>query len=172
MPNMATSSHTPDAIAVMHFGRSWDSHELEDACPCPKAPCGLVSRDNLNPDCDQHPTNRMKTLRQSHPADECPGPTAPKPPPTVEEIARRTVRRRIQNAAQKLKNMAEEVERELRRLPTDDADRRTTHAQAVVNVQHTILWGLANLNLSELVNDAYEADTARAARLSAAPTEH
>jgi hypothetical protein len=97
---------------------------------------------------------------------------SPEPARTTEDIARRVIVRRIERTAQKLRQMAEEVEREVRRLPTNDADRRNSHAQAVANVQHTVLWGLANMNLSELVADAYEADTARAARLSANPTEN
>lgn len=56
-----------------HVGRSWSGTVLEDECPCSKAPCGLVDQTNLNPDCDQHPSFRMKTMRQGHPADKCPG---------------------------------------------------------------------------------------------------
>ena len=32
-----------------HVGRSWTTHELEDACPCPQAPCGLVLFDTIDP---------------------------------------------------------------------------------------------------------------------------
>lgn len=55
-----------------HIGRSWAGHEIEDACPCPKAPCGLVDPDKANPDCEHHPLTRSKSMRQGHPADQCP----------------------------------------------------------------------------------------------------
>jgi len=53
-----------------HYGRAWAGHEIEDACPCIKAPCGLVARSV--PECTQHRAD--KSTRQSHPADACPGP--------------------------------------------------------------------------------------------------
>ncbi|MFB7919246.1 hypothetical protein, partial [Streptomyces sp. NPDC056061] len=57
-----------------HIGRSWDGPgDLEAMCPCPKAPCGLVDRDNVADSCEQHPPTRCKTIRTSHPADECSG---------------------------------------------------------------------------------------------------
>ncbi|MFJ8992652.1 hypothetical protein ACIRQH_19925 [Streptomyces sp. NPDC102279] len=54
-----------------HFGRSWSGHDLEDACPCTKAPCGLVAE--VAAECTEH--NGTKSTRQSHPADACPGAT-------------------------------------------------------------------------------------------------
>lgn len=72
---------TPDelradaATVVWHVGRSWTGTAIEDVCPCPKTPCGLVV--DLNPDCDQHRGNR--TTRQGHPADRCPGSRAEAP---------------------------------------------------------------------------------------------
>lgn len=56
-----------------HFGRAWAGHAIEDACPCTKAPCGLVAE--TSPECTEHSTT--KSTRQSHPADACPGPDAP-----------------------------------------------------------------------------------------------
>jgi hypothetical protein len=53
-----------------HIGRSWSDHPLEDACSCPKAPCGLVVLGNTDPACPQH--HPEKTIRQSHPLSECP----------------------------------------------------------------------------------------------------
>ncbi|MFB7823852.1 hypothetical protein [Streptomyces hydrogenans] len=57
-----------------HIGRSWGgpSH-IEALCPCPLAPCGLVDRDNVDSECQQHPVGRMKTIRESHAAEDCPG---------------------------------------------------------------------------------------------------
>jgi hypothetical protein len=56
-----------------HVGRSWFGHEIEDACPCPKTSCGLVDLANTDPECVQHPVERMKTIRQGHREDDCPG---------------------------------------------------------------------------------------------------
>ncbi len=58
---------------VWHVGRSFEGHPLEDECPCPKEPCGLVMLSRAAPECDQHPMSRNKTIRQSHLAERCPG---------------------------------------------------------------------------------------------------
>jgi hypothetical protein len=42
---------------------------LEDACPCPKAPCGLVMAEKVDPKCPQHATSAARTIRQGHEAD-------------------------------------------------------------------------------------------------------
>ncbi|MET9776093.1 hypothetical protein ABZ023_17865 [Streptomyces sp. NPDC006367] len=57
-----------------HIGRSFPGMEphLEAACPCPKAPCGLVVEEQASEACGQHHYTAAKTMRQSHPADECP----------------------------------------------------------------------------------------------------
>ena len=58
---------------IFHFGRSWSGPgPLEADCPCPKTPCGLVSSDNVAPDCQQHPAERCKTMRTVHLAEDCP----------------------------------------------------------------------------------------------------
>lgn len=57
---------------AFHFGRAWSGHEIEDACPCPQAPCGLVSSHEVRPDCGHHAMVAAKTLRQRHVATECP----------------------------------------------------------------------------------------------------
>jgi hypothetical protein len=54
-----------------HVGRTWKGHEVEDGCPCPKEPCGLVSLAKVDPDCPQHSIAAGKTMRQSHPASSC-----------------------------------------------------------------------------------------------------
>ncbi|WP_050987906.1 hypothetical protein [Streptomyces sp. W007] len=57
-----------------HIGRSWAGPEhLEALCPCPKAACGLVDRDNMSDVCKQHPPENMKTIRTSHRPEDCPG---------------------------------------------------------------------------------------------------
>lgn len=59
-----------------HVGRSWTAHPLEDACPCPQEPCGLVALSKVDPECQQHAGAAAKTFRQSHRAEDCPA----KPP--------------------------------------------------------------------------------------------
>lgn len=55
----------------MHIGRSFgDLHPIEDECPCPQEPCGLVSKDKIDPSCTQHVGT--KTIRQAHLESECP----------------------------------------------------------------------------------------------------
>jgi hypothetical protein len=53
-----------------HHGRAWVGHAVEDACPCPQELCGLVS--TPDPNCSEHSLLGMKTIRQSHPAADCP----------------------------------------------------------------------------------------------------
>ena len=55
-----------------HMGRSFTGHDLEDDCPCPKAPCGLVISDRVE-ECPQHSWWAAKTIRQMHDASDCPG---------------------------------------------------------------------------------------------------
>lgn len=55
-----------------HYGRSFGGPAwIEAHCPCPKEACGLVM--TPDPGCADHPFARMKTIRVSHPADQCPG---------------------------------------------------------------------------------------------------
>ena len=58
-------------IGDVHVGRAWRGTELEDKCPCPKEPCGLVALSKVDPDCPQHSLAAGKTLRQSHFASLC-----------------------------------------------------------------------------------------------------
>lgn len=62
-----------------HIGRSWEGHGIEDDCPCPKAPCGLVVQETASEACDQHPPSARRSIRQSHPADQCPARERPAP---------------------------------------------------------------------------------------------
>lgn len=55
-----------------HFGRSFTGHLLEDSCPCPKAPCGLVGGDTEAVYCDQHSIMATRTIRQMHDEFDCP----------------------------------------------------------------------------------------------------
>jgi hypothetical protein len=62
----------PRHVEHWHVGRSWVDTRLEDVCPCPKEPCGLVVLARADPDCPEHPPARFKSMRQGHPADRCP----------------------------------------------------------------------------------------------------
>lgn len=65
-------SHAPAESTTWHYGRAGSGTEIEDGCPCPKAPCGLVvGLQVFGGPCTQHTV--VKTIRQSHPADACPG---------------------------------------------------------------------------------------------------
>lgn len=59
-----------------HLGRSFNGTAIEDDCPCPKAPCGLIIGGQESPECGQH--HPGKTIRQGHAPDQCPG-TPPRP---------------------------------------------------------------------------------------------
>lgn len=67
----------------LHVGRAFTGTDLEDSCPCPKAPCGLVIQDMADPACDQHPIDAAKTMRQIHRARLCPGHRAAPVPAAV-----------------------------------------------------------------------------------------
>lgn len=59
----------------LHMGRAWTGTAAEDACPCPKAPCGLAVSDP-GVTCDQHnPADwrDARTMRQMHTSEQCPG---------------------------------------------------------------------------------------------------
>lgn len=65
-PMSSNTAHT------LHVGRSWwPAHPIEDECPCPKAPCGLVPIASADPSCDQHAPARAKSLRELHAAAHC-----------------------------------------------------------------------------------------------------
>lgn len=56
-----------------HVGRTWSDNRLEQLCPCPLEPCGLVALDKTHPECEEH-TTRARTMRQIHEAADCPSP--------------------------------------------------------------------------------------------------
>ena len=59
--------------ADLHVGRSWTSHPLEDECPCPQEPCGLIAMSKIVAECPQHALGAAKTFRQTHMPENCPG---------------------------------------------------------------------------------------------------
>ncbi|MCF0086656.1 MULTISPECIES: hypothetical protein [unclassified Streptomyces] len=68
-----------------HLGRSFRgmSPDIETACPCPKAACGLVIREQVTKKCREHHVSAAKTIRQTHTADQCPGAPQPEDPAAV-----------------------------------------------------------------------------------------
>jgi hypothetical protein len=70
--------------AGFHIGRGWEGHEIEDACPCPQEPCGLVDLGRAADDCDQHHPLKARSTRQGHSLANCPGPPDPAPDLTEE----------------------------------------------------------------------------------------
>lgn len=68
------------AGVVLHLGRSWSGTDLEDGCPCLKAPCGLVVSTGTAPDCVEHGyLHPPRTMRQGHPVERCPAVTVLEP---------------------------------------------------------------------------------------------
>lgn len=56
----------------LHVGRRFTGPDrISYECDCPKQPCGLTLMSEWLPDCPFH--GGTKTIRQSHPADACPG---------------------------------------------------------------------------------------------------
>jgi hypothetical protein len=72
--------------AGWHVGQAWSGTEIEDACPCPKAPCGLIDVADTSAKCHEHPIKWGKSIRQGHEPGECPA------IPTVEEPHHRAAR--------------------------------------------------------------------------------
>lgn len=65
----------PSMLSNTHIGRSFTGHGLEDSCPCPQEPCGLVSTERITRACPQHGFEAARTIRQSHEAGSCPAAT-------------------------------------------------------------------------------------------------
>lgn len=63
---------TLDPNVRLHYGRSWSGTDLEDDCPCGKAPCGLVDSLLVDENCPQHAVGASKTIRQLHYNIFCP----------------------------------------------------------------------------------------------------
>jgi hypothetical protein len=68
-------------ITGFHIGRSWEGHEIEDECPCPQEPCGLIDLGRAVDECDQHNPLKARSTRQGHSLANCPGPSVPKEAP-------------------------------------------------------------------------------------------
>lgn len=55
------------------MGRAWSGHAIEDTCPCPQEPCGLIDVDRADEKCKEHGWYAFKTMRQGHKAEDCKG---------------------------------------------------------------------------------------------------
>lgn len=60
-------------MSVRHIGRSFPGGNwVEESCPCPQEPCGLIDQDKVDPRCTQHTWSAAKTIRQMHYLEDCP----------------------------------------------------------------------------------------------------
>lgn len=80
---------------------------------------------------------------------------------TQEELATARLRRNIVAMAERLRKLADEVERETGAFDRVGSQGRPDYASVAVNVQHTVLWGVANLSLDKLTESAWWADEVR-----------
>lgn len=79
----------------------------------------------------------------------------------VEKSYANVIARQLGTIAGRLRDLADSAEREARDLTKVPGPGRATYASVVSRVQHEILWGLANLNLSSLTDNAQQADEYR-----------
>lgn len=66
--------------------------------------------------------------------------------------------KQLEGIAARLRDVADQVEREATLRETPYIDGTPKHAIAAEQVIHAVTWGVANLNLSGLVHDAAQAD--------------
>lgn len=88
-------------------------------------------------------------------------------PPSVEQYAAGHLRDRIQGVAARLRDLAERVDRFADDVSRVGGPGRSSYANVAAEVQHEVLWGLANLSLDGLTQAAETPDLARARRLAA-----
>ncbi|MER5608295.1 hypothetical protein AB0F93_03560 [Micromonospora tulbaghiae] len=71
----------PAAVTVdrMHFGLSATGNDIEQQCPCPLAPCGLVLDIDADEACPHHGRWAEMSIKQIHPAQSCPAGSAHRP---------------------------------------------------------------------------------------------
>lgn len=89
---------------------------------------------------------------------------------SIAEIYAKQLAGRVDSVAARLRRLAEDAERAanaVRQVPdqaiptTLPTVGRASFTGVVADLQHEILWGLANLNLDNLIRDAAEADLTR-----------
>lgn len=62
-----------ETTSPWHLSRGWGADPYAPECGCEVAPCGHVIDGKVNPDCAQHPIDRMKSFRSVHRERFCPG---------------------------------------------------------------------------------------------------
>lgn len=83
-------------------------------------------------------------------------------PTTVEGLAARQLRRRVERVAADLERLAEEVRRATSGIDRIGNPGRRQYAQVASDVQHAVMNAMPNLGLDALTHDAADADIARA----------
>lgn len=81
---------------------------------------------------------------------------------TTERVSAEFMARRIRSAANRLRSLADDLERHAKDAETvGQPQRPSSYAQVASTVQHDLLWGMANMGLDGLTTDAWDADAAR-----------
>jgi hypothetical protein len=78
---------------------------------------------------------------------------------SLEEVYTALLKSRIEGIVDRLRNIADQVECE--QNPIVGMPGTRSYAGIAARIQHAVLWGIANLDLSELTYTAFEADSAR-----------
>lgn len=81
LPTPAEVSILAGIIGDLHIGSSGEGHEVEDACPCPQSPCGLVAVSTIDPSCAEHGAGSARVILQIHGAMACVPEYVRNPPP-------------------------------------------------------------------------------------------
>lgn len=74
------------------------------------------------------------------------------------ELAANFLRGRLNGIADRLEAMAKEVRHRAARI---DHEKPTTVADAVIDTQHAVLWGVSNLSLDDLPRRLFDYSSAR-----------
>lgn len=81
---------------------------------------------------------------------------------SVEEMSADHLAQGIESRVRRLRALVGEIEREAKRTLNDAREGRTAYGRVVQNIEHSITWGVANLNLPTLMSTATDADIAHA----------
>ena len=76
----------------------------------------------------------------------------------------------IWRRADRLRKLADDLDRIAARVADVPTPGTRSYATLAGSVQHTVLWGLANLSLDSLTSDAHDADLAAADLAAANPS--
>jgi hypothetical protein len=90
-----------------------------------------------------------------------------KRPTTVEQFGAKHLDSAISKIVDRLRDLANEVDRIRPGIGKVGSQGRPSYANIAAEVQHSVLWAMANLSLGELTATAVTADTARQRGLAA-----